>query len=389
MGLQDWSDIPMGTPHLGSSPSPSSYMWISPANSDTDDQEDLVQASDGLPNFDTSHTDGISTFQDFNERERTVGTSTSSTMPTGHQGALTRGEACSNRTSSADQTATANDEEKSASYHTPNQDNDILPQEYYNTVTKAKFRAAANRGQSKRQRKTPSQRRATGSTSSLFIAHERGKVLDRNLRCPEDFFTTKTGRTRMVELDLENHADDLEVMNYTLGGCETFAVLGEVLRAYRQDPYTQLADIVQDCSLTKRLQLIHNSNGKVAYHVLLKNVHILYFTREAESKFPNSSTGFIQVSQDSQEPQSKRQRGNPLYLAEAAITKNILKDVYPDVDEGSAAYSRLYSEVKVLRKYGQRLDKLVEVFGFGILGLIPLVPSISTADQAFEITHKA
>ena len=66
-----------------------------------------------------------------------------------------------------------------------------------------------------------------------------------------------------------------------------------------------------------------------------------------------------------------------------------MKEMYPDLVEGSAVYVRLYGEVKVLRRCGQRLDKLVNEFGIGIVGLIPLIRNVTTADQPFEITYQA
>ena len=87
--------------------------------------------------------------------------------------------------------------------------------------------------------------------------------------------------------------------------------------------------------------------------------------------------------------QKKRQLGNPRNLEEAEVTKNIMKELHPDCNEDSEKYNRLYNEVKTIRRYGRRLKSLVDAFGLGILGLIPLVKHVSTTGQAFSITHDA
>lgn len=66
-----------------------------------------------------------------------------------------------------------------------------------------------------------------------------------------------------------------------------------------------------------------------------------------------------------------------------------MSEMHLDSKEGSPVYARIYAEVTGIRRYGQRLDRLVSVFGLGMLGLIPLTQNVSAARQAFGITHDA
>ena len=359
---------------------------------------DTVDCSEYLHDFDSPDADhGSPSTQELSgllagseDREDAFETfSKSLSAPTDSQSPLTSGGASLNSGASTAGTTAAIDEEQSTACDIPSQNGASLLSQDSEAVATSKPKSTASRRQTTKQRKAVFRGVMGGSASSLFIAHERGKLADRHLRCSEDYFTTVKGRNRIVQLDLEDYAEMLHTMNFALGSCEAIVVLGNMLRAYRESNQTESAVAVRELSLTRRLDLIRRFGGTAAYYTLFRNLHVLYFTREATSRSASMSGNFVEFNPDSREPRSKRQRGNPRNCAEAAITKKTMKLLYPDLGESNTDYDRLYSEIKRLRKYGQRLDKLVEAFGLGIMGLIPLIRNVSTADQAFEITHQA
>ena len=260
---------------------------------------------------------------------------------------------------------------------------------YKAKTTAAKDRPIMDGHRINKRPRAHSKRGAAGSASNLYIAHEREKVLARNMNCPEDFLGSLTAQSRIHEMGLGDDLGTLRIMNFTVGSCETLVILVDVLRAFRRGAQSQFADAELDLSLAKRLQTIRYLNGSIAYHSLLRNLHILNFTPNKASRSSDRSGNFTIITAQSMAPQGRRPRGNPRNLAEAEMTKSILRDMHPDADENSSAYKRLYNEVKGLRKYSGRLSKLVEAFGLGILGLIPLVKNVHSASQAFDLTHQA
>lgn len=68
------------------------------------------------------------------------------------------------------------------------------------------------------------------------------------------------------------------------------------------------------------------------------------------------------------------------------MSKLIMKEIYPNLEINSPEYENRLGFVKKLRKLGQRLDFLVERFGYGILGVLPLAIDVPVVEPVLNIT---
>ncbi len=65
-----------------------------------------------------------------------------------------------------------------------------------------------------------------------------------------------------------------------------------------------------------------------------------------------------------------------------------MKETYPDLKENDADYQRKYRFITTLRVLGQRLNLLVDRFGLGIIGLIPLASGTFDVDTIQSIDDR-
>lgn len=250
--------------------------------------------------------------------------------------------------------------------------------------------AVPQKSVSRRPRKSTNDRlrySGGGSATAMYIAQERNKFEERGLSCPGDVLVDQDAQGRLEALGLGNHKDEVQIVNFIVGSCDSLAVLVDVLRASRQHHHSQRASSVGGWSATKRLQVIREFDTDAAYSTLLKNFHITKFYTDKCCQEVCKTGLFIVATTEDVVRSTKRPRGNPQNLAAAELTRSILRDLYPDSDENSSEYSTLYNEVKSLRRFGRRLNSFVETFGVGILGLIPLAKSVGTAGLAFSMTN--
>lgn len=119
------------------------------------------------------------------------------------------------------------------------------------------------------------------------------------------------------------------------------------------------------------------------YMSFLKRCHTLELFRSLSVNH-KMSDGFVHETIQSISRNPHSQLGNPLVMEDSRVLKGMLARLYPDLGQNSPEYSRKERFVKKLCKIGQRLDLLVQNFGFGIIGLVPL--PMDSGEPAFNIT---
>ncbi len=217
-----------------------------------------------------------------------------------------------------------------------------------------------------------------------FISQHRRKCEKMGLPCPGDFVYSAETKNRLASLGLESHVNVLRVLSLTIGSCESFVVLKEILRAYR-DPSSSPLKAARDVSNAKRLETIRSLSGNAAFFNLLKKCHIHKLFTDNKDPLCNPTDNFIISTAKSVTTRPRGETGNPRNSAEAEITKSIMKEVYPGVNSKSGDYRLKYREVTELRRTGRRLDMLISRFGLGILGILPLAQHDSIPGLAFKI----
>jgi hypothetical protein len=76
--------------------------------------------------------------------------------------------------------------------------------------------------------------------------------------------------------------------------------------------------------------------------------------------------------------------GNPQNLDDSQLSKNILEKLHPALIPGTPEYKKRSRSMGNIRKLGKRFEALVERFGYGILGLLPLQGDDLAADPVFN-----
>lgn len=219
-----------------------------------------------------------------------------------------------------------------------------------------------------------------------YILQERRKCEISGLPCPKDWLNEAGTIEHVARLGLDKYTYLIKIFNYTIANCESVVVLKDVLRAYRTPLGSGLTEIMQEISNAQRLESIGSLRGSTAYLNLIRLCHIhKLFTENSDSQREANGAFIINTAQDIV-PHAKRQRGNPLNNAEARITKLIMQEVHPELEERSAGYSSKYNEISDLRRLGRRLHILVEAWGSGILALLPLCKKTSKEGLAANIT---
>lgn len=115
-------------------------------------------------------------------------------------------------------------------------------------------------------------------------------------------------------------------------------------------------------SLRERATVIQVLEEKTCYFCLLRDFHILQLFRDCTE----SRTGCLNRTQW-QPPHNDGRLGNLIHLEESDITRSMMQQIFPELEEGSCAYNSSYNKLKLWRGKGKRLDPLVTKFSIGIL----------------------
>lgn len=199
-----------------------------------------------------------------------------------------------------------------------------------------------------------------------LISHERRKSESLGL---QDTFTCLLTQECILSLGKDQHRPMLRVFFFAIASSESLAFLQEVLRGCRNKPVGDLSEPVQSLSNAERFKVIERLDENIAYFSFLKRCHVLkLFTDNYDRQ---SDDGFIVETQESVSTRTRGDYGNPNHVAEAAITRSMIQEVYPRLRCDTDEYKRKYRSVSELRKQGRRLHLLTTTFGYGILGLLP------------------
>lgn len=259
------------------------------------------------------------------------------------------------------------------------------PQEQINSIQDR--RTSTTKTASKRKRSNDESLDETISIAlEPLISLERKKHGRLEFHFPEDHINKEQIRDSLMRFGLNSHVNVLRCFAFTIGGCESIVVLKDILQAYRSSGYEYLSESTQKIPNVRRLEIIRSLSRDEAYLSLLRKCHIHQLFIENTGAFRNASDRFLVSTIENTASRAKGSFGNPLNVAEAEITKAMMKEIYPSVSLNSSDYNARYREITRLRRLGRRLDILVSIFGLGILGLLPLSKGDSITKLASSIT---
>lgn len=168
---------------------------------------------------------------------------------------------------------------------------------------------------------------------------------------------------------------------FGIGSSESIGVLQDLIQAHRRATTLEPVKSQLVLSRSDRLKEIERLSGATSYYSFLRRCHILSLFIEYSAENRKSSDGFIVDTVQTIAKKSVKKKGNPWNRSDAHVSKSIMAEVYPLLEEGSDEYDRKYRSVSTLRRLGGRLHQFVSKFGYGILVLLPA--TCSSAELTF------
>lgn len=190
--------------------------------------------------------------------------------------------------------------------------------------------------------------------------------------------------------NLSSHANyqlPLETFYFALGSSESVCSLQEMLACQRKTR-TGIIRSASGLSKYERLQLIEHLDERISYLGFLRRCHIHQLVLDCCGGDRLALDGFIPHTFTVTRKDNKMKKGNPLKIADSQLTISMLENLWPTLRMEDSLYKKKYDLVTGLRQLGQRLAHLVDLFGFGILGLIPSSLGFPCTDATLIIDDK-
>jgi hypothetical protein len=132
------------------------------------------------------------------------------------------------------------------------------------------------------------------------------------------------------------------------------------------------------------MKLVEDLNTRIAYNVFQRRDHIYHLLVDSRVAHQRTSDGFVNSTWQSISTNSSPRMGNPQNLDDSRLSENILRTLHPALICGTPEYKKELRSMANIRKLGERFEMLVERFGYGIIGLLPLPVDDLAADPAFN-----
>jgi hypothetical protein len=208
------------------------------------------------------------------------------------------------------------------------------------------------------------------SALAIYISQEAKKCEIHGIPAPRETFFNPEIQRHMLALGKEGNVDAFGTMLAYIASSQSIAVLQDVLHSCRNGTNYNILQIRDGLSKAERFKMIQLFDRNIAYFHLVRRYHVLKLFEESGGPKTRSSTGLIVItSQDF--VKGRKKAGNPVYNAEAEVTGEMMKEIFPDMTPGMEGYQSKYRAMKQLRRLGQRLYLMQTKFGKGILGLMP------------------
>lgn len=222
-----------------------------------------------------------------------------------------------------------------------------------------------------------------------YIVLEKKRCIDTGLIFLETDFNLSTLKAHVSLQKVEPHLSALSILYFGVGSPETLATLQVLLKTRREPSVVQQRREKHVLSPAERAIAIERTDAKLAYCSLRKRCHVYQLYLDCSSESLRTSDTFVTNTVQTMTTRHKPQNGNPLNLEISRVLNRMLILSYPNLYPDDPNYGQKKNYVNGLRKLGQHLHLLVERFGYGILGLIPLPSNEPTFVQGLNLTNEA
>lgn len=222
-----------------------------------------------------------------------------------------------------------------------------------------------------------------------YVALEKKRCVDTGSTFLEIDFNLSILKAHVSLPKVEPHSSALEILYFGIGSPETLAALQGLLKTRRERSVVQQCREKHVLSPAERVIAIERTDAKVAYCSLRKRCHVYQLYLDCSSESLRTSGTFVTNTVQTMTTRHEPQIGNPQYLEISRVSNMMLTLSYPNLNPDDPNYGQKKNYANALRRLGQHLHLLVERFGYGILGLIPLPSNEPTFAQDLNLTNEA
>lgn len=219
-----------------------------------------------------------------------------------------------------------------------------------------------------------------------FIEMEQEKCVQLNIPYDDCNYLSPAVGKWIATLDKEDERAAVSMISTAIGSAESIALLQQILVKSRAMGWqTKPGD---DLALVDRVREIRELGGRIASCQFLRRCHIWKLFKDIVHKAASQETGFVVFTSENITTRKRGRAGNPNNFRASEITDAMICELSPEVEVNSSEYTKERRYYNRLRILGQRLDLLVETFGFGVLGLLQTRDLLEAVDVGIRINDE-
>jgi hypothetical protein len=239
------------------------------------------------------------------------------------------------------------------------------------------------------KRRQPSINKAASQASTLNHLNDYMRLEKERCHSLGLSFSSNDFDTAMITACPNLTGDDnkfiqLKTFYFSIGSAQSLASLKSIVAIGQRSIAGKQSTEIGALSLLQRMEIVERLNSKIAYNIFRRRYHIYHLIIDSRTAHEKTSDGFVNSTFQSISTNSEPQIGNPHNLSDSQLSKDMLKKLHPYLTPGTPDYTKKLTSIKNLRRLGERFQILVEKFGYGIIGLLPLPGDDLAADSVFN-----
>lgn len=176
----------------------------------------------------------------------------------------------------------------------------------------------------------------------------------------------------------------LKMFYFAIGSVESLVSLKSMAEIGRRSIAGKQTTHIGALTTLERMKVVERLNSNIAYNIFQRRYHIYHLLVDSRAAHQKTSDGFVNSTWQSMSTNNRPRMGNPQNLDDNQLSKNILEKLHPDLIPGTPEHKKKLRNMGNIRKLGERFEILVERFGYGIIGLLPLPGDDLSADPVFN-----
>jgi hypothetical protein len=176
---------------------------------------------------------------------------------------------------------------------------------------------------------------------------------------------------------LDDSSPPFRFLYLTIGSSQTLIDFSDQLRVARDTQNNPGEPTWFPSSISETFDMICRLDSEEATCLLLKRYHAIKLLEEEKEHHSIHNEGILIETPETMSTGGPTQMENPAVIREAALIDRQTSKIRPDAQLGSKEFLAIRRKVKRIRQLAKRLQRLTDLYGMGILALLPSGPSFS------------